>query len=156
MANLKNEDMQVLLGDFDLVHQKVNDDEENPSDVVGTILFVAPEMIKKQKYDSKVDVWALGTLFYEMITGFVPFNANDAEDFKKCIEVGNYFIPKDLSLSLNGLAFLNSCLRYSPEDRMTRDELINHSYLNEEEESDDSTMLGYEEIKWDLDESQCD
>ena len=34
---------------------------------------MAPEMLFGKKYDSKVDVWGFGTLFYEMITGFIPF-----------------------------------------------------------------------------------
>jgi serine/threonine protein kinase len=34
---------------------------------------MAPEILVGEAYDSKVDVWSLGTMFYEMLTGFVPF-----------------------------------------------------------------------------------
>jgi len=38
---------------------------------------MAPEILKGRSYDSKVDVWSLGTIFYEMLTGFVPFTGNN-------------------------------------------------------------------------------
>jgi serine/threonine protein kinase len=91
---------------------------------------MAPEIRFGKGYDSKVDVWSFGTLFYELITGIVPFIGHDLDDLVKTLETGNYWMPKDVNLSLEGLSFLNSCLKYKPEDRMSLDEMINHSYLD--------------------------
>ena len=42
----------------------------------GTPLFAAPEIIAaKRHYDNKVDIWSLGLVLYEMLTGRVAFNA---------------------------------------------------------------------------------
>ena len=41
--------------------------------MVGTPIFMAPEVRQKQYYNSKVDIWCIGTLFYEMLNGFPPF-----------------------------------------------------------------------------------
>jgi serine/threonine protein kinase len=38
---------------------------------------MAPEIFKGNSYDSKVDVWSIGIMFYEMITGFVPFTGRN-------------------------------------------------------------------------------
>jgi serine/threonine-protein kinase ULK/ATG1 len=76
----------------------------------GTPLYMAPEIIKGQKYNSKVDVWSLGAVFYEMVTGFSPFTGNSKEDLKKNLEKGNYMFPKNIRMSLEGLEFLNCCL----------------------------------------------
>ena len=70
-ANL-NEEMSVVIGDFGLASKELQEDELITSQK-GTALFMAPEMLFGKKYDSKVDVWGFGTLFYEMITGFIPF-----------------------------------------------------------------------------------
>ena len=82
---------------------------------------MAPEMIQRKSYDSKVDVWGFGTLFYELITGIVPFIGYDVDELTENIETGNYWMPKDVNLSLEGLSFLNSCLKYKPEDRLSLD-----------------------------------
>ena len=68
---------------------------------------MAPEILKGEKYDNKVDVWSLGTIFYEMLTGFVPFTGKNQEDLLKNLEKGNYMFPKAVKLSLEGLHFLN-------------------------------------------------
>ena len=35
----------------------------------GTPLYMAPEVIENQKYTSKADVWSLGALLFQMLTG---------------------------------------------------------------------------------------
>ena len=41
--------------------------------VCGTPLFMAPELVKKESYDSKVDIWACGVVVYLLVTGKTPF-----------------------------------------------------------------------------------
>mmetsp|Transcript_41736 Transcript_41736/g.119783 ORF Transcript_41736/g.119783 Transcript_41736/m.119783 type:complete len:1003 (-) Transcript_41736:272-3280(-) len=46
---------------------------------VGTMLYMAPELIRGKGYGFEVDVWSLGVMFFEMVCGRVPFGP-DAED----------------------------------------------------------------------------
>jgi serine/threonine protein kinase len=39
----------------------------------GTLDYVSPEMKDKGQYSSQVDLWSLGVLTYELITGQAPF-----------------------------------------------------------------------------------
>lgn len=41
--------------------------------IVGTLNYVAPELLCNEKYSCSVDYWSLGILFYEIITGKRPF-----------------------------------------------------------------------------------
>ena len=37
------------------------------------------------KYDEKVDIWAIGVLAYELMVGYSPFEINDQEDLSKIV-----------------------------------------------------------------------
>ena len=39
----------------------------------GTPLYVSPELLSGNCYDEKVDLWAIGVLTFEMLTGRIPF-----------------------------------------------------------------------------------
>ena len=43
---------------------------------------MAPEIFDKKKYDKKVDVWALGVLFFQLLFGSLPFNSKKAILFR--------------------------------------------------------------------------
>ncbi len=45
-----------------------------------SFLDLAPEMVKNEPYDSKIDIWSLGVIIYEMITGCSPFTGNSIEE----------------------------------------------------------------------------
>jgi protein-serine/threonine kinase len=42
--------------------------------ICGSPLYMAPEVLYKQDYDSTADIWSIGILLYEMTYGFTPFN----------------------------------------------------------------------------------
>jgi serine/threonine protein kinase len=42
---------------------------DSSQSVVGTIPYMAPELIKFDVYDGRVDLWSLGVLVFEMATG---------------------------------------------------------------------------------------
>lgn len=47
------------------------------SDIMGTLDYMAPEMIKGFQIDTRADLYSLGVLFYELVTGQVPFKSDD-------------------------------------------------------------------------------
>ena len=70
---------------------------------VGSLLYVAPEVIEKKIYGAEIDWWSVGIIFYEMLVGFPPFwGENDTpkdtglklKNFKKYLN-----IPKGVSIS---------------------------------------------------------
>ena len=40
---------------------------------LGSPLYMAPEVINSESYNSKVDIWALGVITFILLTGTVPF-----------------------------------------------------------------------------------
>ena len=112
---------------------------------------MAPECLRGDVYDHRADVWSIGCLYYEMLTGFPPFTGKNMTNLQENIKRGDYQIPKTIKLSIEGLHFLNSCLQYNPYDRfdwkdMKADAYVSHSEysfqdLNYDTKLDDALYL---------------
>jgi serine/threonine protein kinase len=66
----------------------------------GTPLAMAPELINGDQYSYKADVWSLGTLLYQMLTGELPFRGSNMEELKRNLTQGAYKIPKQIEVSV--------------------------------------------------------
>lgn len=121
--------VDVVIADLGFAKEMKKDDDLTQT-MCGTPVYMAPEILQGKPYDHKVDVWSLGTVFYEMLTGFTPFTGRNKADLKNNLEVGNYRFPKNIKMSLEGLDFLNCCLQHDPAERLSWDALLSHPYLN--------------------------
>ncbi|KXN82874.1 Serine/threonine-protein kinase ATG1 [Leucoagaricus sp. SymC.cos] len=52
----------------------------------GSPLYMAPEILRYEKYDAKADLWSVGAVLYEMAVGKPPFRANNHIELLKKIE----------------------------------------------------------------------
>lgn len=102
----------LLLTDFGLSKVAVTDSDSESSRCntmqIGTIDYMAPEVVKGDPYDAAVDWWSLGALGYDLMTGAPPFaSANWTKTQQKIIHGGKITMPyylgpdaKDLLLRL--------------------------------------------------------
>jgi calcium-dependent protein kinase len=51
--------------------------------ILGSPLFMAPELVKREVYDERVDIWALGVLTYIFLTAIQPFGATSVQKINK-------------------------------------------------------------------------
>ena len=56
---------------------------------IGTPLYMSPEIYRRERYDVKVDIWALGCVLYEMLTFKPAFQASNMAELKNHIFRGN-------------------------------------------------------------------
>ena len=49
------------------------DQETKLDQVLGSPIYTAPEIVRKEKYDSKVDIWSAGIIVYFLFSGDHPF-----------------------------------------------------------------------------------
>ena len=92
---------------------------ENPKDkaytLCGTIKYLAPEILKNRGYDKSVDWWSLGCIYYEMLTGKIPFkiknNKIDLSVFEEKINFKENINPLIIDL-------INRLLEINPKKRI--------------------------------------
>ena len=51
--------------------------------VLGTPLYQAPEIINGLGFDENADLWSIGVILFQMVTGTLPFTARDREELKQ-------------------------------------------------------------------------
>lgn len=49
-------------------------------ETLGSPLYMAPEIVKKLKYDTKVDIWSVGVMTYVLLSGRPPFSGKTKEE----------------------------------------------------------------------------
>ena len=69
---------EVKIADFGF--SCVFDPNEKLNLVLGSPLYMAPEIIERKNYNEKVDVWAMGVITYMLLSGRNPFPAKKKED----------------------------------------------------------------------------
>lgn len=72
-ANIFFEDGYVKIGDYGLSKAISADHHQSQTVTVGTVHYMAPE-VGAGRYDRSIDIYAMGVLVYEMLTGRVPFS----------------------------------------------------------------------------------
>ncbi|KRX01061.1 Protein kinase-like domain [Pseudocohnilembus persalinus] len=134
----------IKLADFGMSKKGVKGKNDAKS-VCGTPEYLAPEILTKQGYGKAVDYWALGSIIYEMLTGFPPFyipqdQQNKQYDegqarndlFMRILNEDLRYPPHLTKLCIN---FLQGLLQKDPNKRLGAkngiQEIKNHPWFNQ-------------------------
>ncbi|MBC7911046.1 MAG: serine/threonine protein kinase [Pyrinomonadaceae bacterium] len=124
LQRLSDGEEQIKVIDFGIA--KIKDSLVAPETVtaatVGTILYMAPEQLSAKPVSMASDVYALGIIAHEMLTGRRPFNPDSSFQLLEMQRTGVRVRPMDLrpSLSEEAERVIFKALAFNPKDRYQR------------------------------------
>ena len=96
---------------------------------IGTPLYMGPEIFKRDRYDMKIDVWALGCVLFEMLCLKPAFGGNNIHEFKNNIFKGTVpdSIPSTYSDEIKNI--IKKLLCVYPRHRPSITSLLNNTII---------------------------
>lgn len=148
--------LKVKLADFGLADFVLENSfgEKSTCGMYGTPFFVAPEVIRAETYTPAVDIWSLGVLAYNMLSGKLPFDGNNIKEVLRRVRAGKYSFPSSEwdDISHDAKHFISGLLELDPKKRLTAQQALQHPWLtsttiSERAITNDRSALGYEQRK---------
>ena len=107
------------------------------STILGNPINMAPDIIDKsinkesnnKSYNTSTDLWSLGVITYELLTGCPPFMGKTKDEIYQNIKKGIYTLPKYLKCSIEIISFINGLLQYYPEKRLNWEQIKEHPFI---------------------------
>ena len=121
---LLNEGGRVLLADFGWSNFS---DGGVRKTFCGTPEYIAPEMLLKKGHDTRVDIWSVGVLMFELLSGYSPFVAKNNQDLYQNIRRLKIQWPKDMPPLAKNL--IGKILKLNPVDRPSLQEILDHQWF---------------------------
>lgn len=119
---------KVKIADFGLSKVLWDSNTKTPC---GTASYTAPEIIRDEKYNKSVDMWAIGCVLYTLLCGFPPFYDTDNKILTKKVSRGEYTFlsPWWDEISKESKDLVSHLLTVDPVKRYTCDEFLNHPWV---------------------------
>jgi serine/threonine-protein kinase ULK/ATG1 len=95
----------------------------------GSPLYMAPEILQYKQYDVKADLWSVGAILFELVSGSPPYTGANHIQLLKSIEKKEARLPPDLELSLACRHLIKSLLKKNPIQRLSFEGLFSHPFV---------------------------
>ena len=123
---LLNEGGRILLADFGWSNFS---DGGVRKTFCGTPEYIAPEMLLKKGHDTRVDIWSVGVLMFELLSGYSPFVAKSNQELYQNIRRLKIQWPKDMQPLAKNL--IGKILKLNPLDRPSLQEILEHQWFQQ-------------------------
>ena len=96
--------------------------------ICGSPLYLPPEMVKGSSHDKTADIWCIGVLLFELITGSPPFPGNDLETVaRNRIKLNISWPPK---MDPDAKDLVSKLLKLNGKDRLPLEQILTHKFFS--------------------------
>lgn len=124
---LLNENGRIYLADYGWSNFK--NDGDIRKTFCGTPEYIAPEMLKKEGHDHRIDIWSVGVLMFELLAGYSPFCAKTNQDLYQNIRKLKIHWPADMPPLAKNL--ISKILKLDPKERLSLEEILKHKWFQQ-------------------------
>jgi calcium/calmodulin-dependent protein kinase I len=123
-----DDDAHIKLVDFGFAETAT---ENNLTGILGTPMYMAPEIWQDGTYGKPVDMWAMGVLFYIILAGYPPFYDENSAILGKRIVKGVFAFHDEYWMCISSEAkdFISSLLKVDMNQRLTIDQCFQHQWV---------------------------
>lgn len=131
-ANILFHKGELKIADFGFAKfiDEADKDKKKAHTLLGTPLYMSPQILNDETYSAKCDVWSTGVLFYEMLFGTTPWTGPTLRDLY--LNIINNKVDFHRNLSTETKDLIEKMLNISDEDRIGWKEVYNHEALNKQ------------------------
>lgn len=129
---LSTDDGNAVLKIADFGFARALEPQRLAETVCGSPLYMAPEIMQSRKYDAKADLWSVGTILFQLVTGNPPFSGNTQIQLMHNIMRSNELhFPDDIvgDLHPDCIDLCQKLLRRDPVERLSFEEFFNHKFM---------------------------
>lgn len=122
---------EIKIADFGFSKYLNDSKDETSGTMCGTPLYMSPQIVDDHRYTYKTDIWSLGVIYYELLTGKFPFHAEKMRDLEKNLHNGFYVMQLPYRPSVESLHIITGCLNQNEDERISIEELSELPFLYE-------------------------
>ena len=109
-ANILEKGNHYKVADFGFATKADILGRKKMTDICGTPLYMAPQLLNNEPYNAKSDIWSLGLMLYEMVFGYVPWPCRSLEEYNLAIRNRPLTFPYDAKIGQNTKDFIQRSL----------------------------------------------
>ena len=105
----------------------IQEDEKIISICGGNPIFLAPEILLEKGQNEAADIWSIGVLLFELVTGTFPFQGTDIDNLLDNILKLKIIWPNDINSHAKNL--IMKILKLDPKQRLPLEDMVKHPFF---------------------------
>ena len=111
------------------------------TDVCGTPIYMAPQLLSNQPYTAKSDIWSLGLMLFEIVFGYPPWPCRSMSQYLTAVVHNPLKFPYNAKIGTHTKDFIKRSLVNNEDQRMSWKEVFEHPLVKHQSTGQEVTQI---------------